>query len=117
MLLSYRDPSARQLKSPGLLSDSEEQAAQLEYTSLHPYVLLQSSDCHQYERTNKTPSEVDLAQQWSHVMFSDDSRFTLDFNDGSQRIWHHRGKHYLMQQQLLTVMDMAECNRLEVEPQ
>ena len=39
---------------------------------------------------DKTTSEV-AVQQWSHVMFSDQFRFILDFNDSRQRVWcHHR---------------------------
>ena len=32
--------------------------------------------------------------QWSHVMFSDESRFTLDFLDRRRRVWRHAGERY-----------------------
>ncbi len=33
-------------------------------------------------------------QQWRNVMFSDESRFCLDVNDGRQRVWRRRGERY-----------------------
>lgn len=33
-------------------------------------------------------------RQWGDVMFSDESRFELDFNDGRVRVWRHRGDRY-----------------------
>ena len=33
-------------------------------------------------------------QQWRSVMFSDESRFTLDFNDGRVRVWRRRGERH-----------------------
>ena len=32
--------------------------------------------------------------QWSHVMFSDESRFTLDFLDRRRRVWRRVGERY-----------------------
>ena len=32
--------------------------------------------------------------RWSMVMFSDESRFTLDFNDGRVRVWRRVGERY-----------------------
>ena len=31
-------------------------------------------------------------RQWSHVMFTDESRFRLDHNDGRVRVWRRRGE-------------------------
>lgn len=33
-------------------------------------------------------------QQWGRVLFSDESRFTLSFNDGRVRVWRRRGERY-----------------------
>lgn len=32
--------------------------------------------------------------QWARVVFSDESRFTLSFNDGRVRVWRRRGERY-----------------------
>lgn len=34
------------------------------------------------------------ANQWRHVVFSDESRFCLDFNDGRRRVWRHRAERF-----------------------
>ena len=31
-------------------------------------------------------------RQWSHVMFTDESRFSLDHNDGQVQVWRRRGE-------------------------
>ena len=33
-------------------------------------------------------------QQWGRVLFSDESRFTLSFNDGRLRVWRRQGERY-----------------------
>ena len=33
-------------------------------------------------------------QQWGRVLFSDESRFTLSFNDGRVRVWRRQGERY-----------------------
>ena len=33
-------------------------------------------------------------QQWSRVIFSDESRFTLSFNDGRVRVWRRSGERF-----------------------
>ena len=35
-----------------------------------------------------------IINQWSHVMFSDESRFTLDFLDRRRRVLHRAGERY-----------------------
>lgn len=42
--------------------------------------------CTQHRRWN--------INQWSHVMFSDESRFTLDFLDGRRRVWRRAGERF-----------------------
>ena len=34
-------------------------------------------------------------QQWARVIFSDESRFTLSFNDGRVRVWRRQGERFL----------------------
>ena len=34
-------------------------------------------------------------QQWSRVIFSDESRYTLSFNDGRIRVWRRPGERFL----------------------
>ena len=34
------------------------------------------------------------AQQWSNVLFTDESRFTLTFNDGRIRVWRRAGERF-----------------------
>ena len=33
-------------------------------------------------------------QQWGRVLFSDESWFTLSFNDGRIRVWRRQGERY-----------------------
>ena len=33
-------------------------------------------------------------QQWARVMFTDESRFTLSFNDGRARVWRRQGERF-----------------------
>lgn len=42
--------------------------------------------CTQHRRWN--------INQWSNVMFSDESRFNLDFRDGRRRVWRRRGERF-----------------------
>ena len=50
--------------------------------------------------------------QWSHVMFSDKSRFKLDFNDGHQRVWRHCGARCL--DAATTPHDHYDCGRVTI---
>ena len=60
------------------------------FNARRPYFVLPLTARHrlarQYQRWN--------LGQWSHVMFSDESRFMLDFCDGRQRVWRRRGERY-----------------------
>jgi hypothetical protein len=35
-----------------------------------------------------------LKQQWHRVLFSDESRFSLDYNDGRMRVWRWQGERF-----------------------
>ena len=34
---------------------------------------------------------------WQHILFSDESRFSLRFSDGRYRVYHRRGEHFMDQ--------------------
>lgn len=36
----------------------------------------------------------DWTSEWGRVLFSDESRFCVNFVDGRERMWRHRGEHY-----------------------
>ena len=43
--------------------------------------------CREHQRWNR--------QQWSRVLFTDESRFTLQFNDGRRRVWRRQGERFI----------------------
>lgn len=43
--------------------------------------------CRQHQRWN--------LQQWANVLFTDESRFSLQFNDGRRRVWRRQGERFI----------------------
>ena len=38
---------------------------------------------------------LDSRQQWSRILFTDESRFTAASNDGRRRVWHRVGESFI----------------------
>ena len=60
-----------------------------------PYIVLSLTARHRWTRKDwaQQYQRWNLGQ-WFHVMFSDESRFMLDFCDGQQRVWRLRGSDF-----------------------
>ena len=54
---------------------------------LAAHKLARRAFCHRHARWNQ--------QQWSQVLFSDESRFSLEHNDGRTRVWRRVGERYI----------------------
>ena len=76
------DTARRRLRDAGLVARRPFKGPVL--TSLHRRKRLRW--CQHYHRWTQ--------QQWSQVLFSDESRFCVSFADGRQRTWRRRGERY-----------------------
>ena len=58
-----------------------------------PYVGVPLSPRHRQDRLNWTRAHQRWTRrQWNEVLFTDESRFNVDFNDGRRRVWRRRGE-------------------------
>lgn len=68
---------------------------QVQLASRRPFVALPMSPQHRRARMDWCQRHHRWTnQQWASVMFSDESRFVLDFHDRRIRVWRRRGERY-----------------------
>jgi hypothetical protein len=46
---------------------------------------------------------------WQHILFSDESRFSLRFSDGRYRVYHMRGERFVVLWRCLRIGPTTEC--------
>lgn len=49
---------------------------------------------HRVARLGFARQHRDWTSEWSHVLFTDESRFCVNFVDGRERMWRYRGERY-----------------------
>ncbi|GFX20869.1 HTH_Tnp_Tc3_2 domain-containing protein [Trichonephila clavipes] len=110
-----RNLESPRVSSPGFGSDSKMMVIGLEHIGLYARkpvrcVLLTVAHCHQRltwsrEHALRTP------QQWSFVMFSDESRFSLQFDSRRTLIWRAPGTRYHQGNTIMVVQDGSRLGR------
>ena len=60
-----------------------------------PYVGVPLTRRHRQDRMNWAKNHPRWTQrQWNNILFTDESRFTVDFADGRARVWRRSGERY-----------------------